>query len=160
MKTIWNKQTGEARAYEAVDAREILKNSPNIYTDVDPGKAKDPDGDGKEGGPQNVANVENEFRREPVGDDVPAPEREGTIIRNPVTDQPRMAIPAEGLPNSGVPATDTKNVIGDREASRSRLDEMTVAQMKDYAASKNIDLKGATLKDDVRAAIEKGEGRA
>lgn len=96
MKTIWNKQTGEAKAYEAVDAREILANSPDIYTDQDPkgGDPKDPDKDGFEGAPQNVANVENEFRREPVGDDPPAKERDEVIIRNPVTDQPVMAEPA------------------------------------------------------------------
>jgi len=104
MKTIWNKETGEAREYESVDAREILKNS-DVYTDVNPkpGDPKDPDRDGKEGGPQNVANVENEFRREPVGDDVPVKEREGVIIRNPVTDQPRMAVRAESVPQVAIP---------------------------------------------------------
>lgn len=95
-KIIWNKQTGEAHEYEGVDAREILENSPGIYTDVDPnGDPKDPDGDGFEGAPQNVANVENEFRREPVGDNPPAKERDEVIIRNPVTDTPRMAEPAK-----------------------------------------------------------------
>jgi hypothetical protein len=99
MKTIWNKETGEAREYEGVDAREILANSPELYTDVDPkgGNPKDLDGDG-EGTPQNVANVENEFRREPVGDNPPAKERDEVIIRNPVTDQPRMAEPAATAP--------------------------------------------------------------
>jgi hypothetical protein len=92
MKTIWNKQTGEAREYEAVDAREILAKSPDIYTDQNPkGDAKDPDGDGYKGSPQNVANVENEFRREPVGDNPPAKPRDEAVIRNPVTDQPKMA---------------------------------------------------------------------
>lgn len=95
-QTIWNKQTGEAFEYEGVDAREILDQSPDIYTDVNPnGDAKDPDGDGFEGAPQNVANVENEFRREPVGSNPPAQERDEVIIRNPVTDTPRMAEPAE-----------------------------------------------------------------
>lgn len=95
-KVIWNKQTGEAAEYEGVDAREILACSPDIYTDVNPhGDAKDPDGDGFEGAPQNVANVENEFRREPVGDNPPAQERDEVIIRNPVTDTPKMAEPAK-----------------------------------------------------------------
>jgi hypothetical protein len=96
MQTIWNKKTGEAREYEGVDAREILANSPDLYTDVNPkgGNPKDPDGDGFEGAPQNVANVENEFRREPVGSNPPAKERDQAIIRNPVSDQPRMAPPA------------------------------------------------------------------
>lgn len=98
MKTIWNKETGEARAYESVDAREILANS-DVYTDQNPNPPKDPDGDGKEGAPQNVASVENEFRREPVGDNPPGKEREGVIIRNPVTDQPLMAVPATAVPS-------------------------------------------------------------
>lgn len=96
MKTIWNKQTGEAREYESVDAREILKHS-DVYTDHNPrgGDPKDPDGDGIKGAPQNEASVQDEFRREPVGDDPPAKERDQVIIRNPVTDQPRMAPRAE-----------------------------------------------------------------
>lgn len=97
-KVLWNKQTGEAREYEGVDAREILAASPDLYTDEAPNAAKgknDPDGDGFEGAPQNVASVEKEFRREPVGDDPPAPERDVAIIRNPVTDTPQVAQAAE-----------------------------------------------------------------
>lgn len=97
-KVLWNKETGEAREYEGVDAREILAASPDLYTDEDPSGAKgknDPDGDGFQGAPQNVASVEGEFRREPVGDDPPAKERDEVIIRNPVTDTPRMAEPAD-----------------------------------------------------------------
>lgn len=90
--TIYDKKTGEAREYEGVDAREILANS-DQYTAVSP-DATDPDGDGFEGAPQNVANVENEFRREPVGANPPAAPREEVIIRNPVSDTPRMAEPA------------------------------------------------------------------
>ncbi|MFA7308195.1 MAG: hypothetical protein WC026_16155 [Hyphomicrobium sp.] len=41
MKTIWNKQTGEPREYESVDAREILANSPELYTDKDPSGGAD-----------------------------------------------------------------------------------------------------------------------
>lgn len=105
-KVIWNKETGEAREYEGVDAREILATSPDIYTDVDPAAGKkgknDPDGDGFEGAPQNVANVENEFRREPVGADPVAKERDEVIVRNPVTDTPRMApAPGEAAPVDG-----------------------------------------------------------
>ena len=95
---IYNKQTGKAESVEGVDAREILAASPEIYT-ADPAEvgvdAKDPDGDGFEGAPQNVASVESEFRREPVGADAPAQERDEVIIRNPVTDQPRLAETAE-----------------------------------------------------------------
>lgn len=94
--TIYDKKTGEALEYEGVDAREILERSPDLYTAEVPGaKAKDPDGDGFEGAPQNVANVENEFRREPVGANPPEAPREEVIIRNPVTDTPRMAEPAD-----------------------------------------------------------------
>jgi|GEM_PF-5200935 len=104
MKVIWNKETGEAHSYESVDAREILKNS-DVYTDQDPNPEKDKDG--KIVGPQNVANVENEFRREPVGDDVPGSDRVGVIIRNPVTDQPLMAPRAVSQPTPA-PAADAK----------------------------------------------------
>lgn len=113
MKTIWDKKTGEPREVEAIDAREILANSPDLYTDVDPNPFKvsnDPDKDGVEGAPQNVANVENEFRREPVGDDPPAKDRDETIIRNPVTDRPRIA-----------------PLAGEGVRSHPDFDEMTVA---------------------------------
>jgi hypothetical protein len=110
---LWNKDTGEASEYEGVDAREILARSPDLYSTEAPaakrrGRAKnDPDGDGVEGAPQNVANVENEFRREPVGSNPPAQERDEVVIRNPVTDNPRMAPPAGGDPNAGVVAQST-----------------------------------------------------
>lgn len=95
MKTLWNKQTGKPELFESVDAREVMALSPDLYSETDPkdGDPKDPDKDGLEGAPQNVANIENEFRREPVGDNPPAKERDQTIIRNPVTDEPRMAMP-------------------------------------------------------------------
>lgn len=147
MKTIWNKQTGEAKEYESVDAREILANSPDLYTDFDPKEAdpKDPDGDGFEGGPQNVANVENEFRREPVGDDVPGKERDVAVIRNPITDQPRMAAPADG---------DDAETAAAKAALKAKLDDMTVPQLVEHAKANNIDLGDATRKGDIRAAID------
>jgi hypothetical protein len=109
---LWNKDTGEASEYEGVDAREILARSPDLYSTEAPAKKRsrvknDPDGDGIEGAPQNVANVENEFRREPVGTNPPAQERDEVVIRNPVTDNPRMADPAGGDPNAGVVAQST-----------------------------------------------------
>lgn len=124
MKTIWNKQTGVARDYESVDAREIMKNS-DVYTDQNPnpGDPKDPDRDGVKAGPQNVATVENEFRREPVGDDVPGPEREGVIIRNPVTDQPRMAPRADDRADLAVNIPDNWQAqpLSDRRALAMQL---------------------------------------
>jgi hypothetical protein len=152
MKTIWNKQTGEAAEYESVDAREILANSPDLYTDVDPGGADpvDPDGDGFEGAPQNVANVENEFRREPVGDDPPAKEREEVIIRNPVTDTPRMAPAADG---------DDEATAKAKADLKAKLDDMTVAELKAYAKTNKVDLGDATRKDDIRAAIDLANGQ-
>lgn len=203
MKTIWNKQTGESAEYESVDAREILNNSPDIYTDTDPKGADpaDPDGDGFEGGPQNVANVENEFRREPVGDDVPAAERDVAIIRNPVTDQPKMApdpldhdangqpggairtdgptvaefvaagYPAKNYPPAGyasrstpeevATAVDAEKAKSDETAAqlKAKIDDMTVDQLKAHAAANNIDLGDATLKADIRAAIDLANGQ-
>jgi hypothetical protein len=151
MKTIWNKQTGESAEYESVDAREILNNSPDIYTDADPKGADpaDPDGDGFEGGPQNVANVENEFRREPVGDDVPEAERDVAIIRNPVTDQPKMAETPDPLDHDG----------NGKKGGAVDLDAMTVPQLVEHAKSRNIDLGDATRKDDIRAAIDLDNGQ-
>lgn len=150
MKTIWNKQTGVASSYEGVDAREILANSPDIYTDVDPNGAKDPDGDGFEGGPQNVANVENEFRREPVGNDVPAKERDEAIIRNPVTDQPVMA------PAADADSEEQRKATAELKA---KLDDMTVDELKAHAKANSIDLGDATLKADIRAAIDLASGK-
>ena len=37
MQTLWEKKTGKALRVEAVDAREIMRQSPSIYTDVEPG---------------------------------------------------------------------------------------------------------------------------
>lgn len=36
MVTIWNKQTGDPRALDLVDAREYVASAPDTYTDVDP----------------------------------------------------------------------------------------------------------------------------
>lgn len=76
MKTLWHKKTGEARQFESVDAREILVTS-DEYTEVNP-----------EGQPVPVASVENEFRREPVGDDAPEKPRDQDVVRNPTGDAP------------------------------------------------------------------------
>ena len=89
--TIWNKQTGEAMVRDTVDAREILASAPELYTDVDPNPAPAPIV------PPNVSAAE-EFRREPIGEQTPAPERVGSILRN-ATGTPR---PAHGV----VPAHD------------------------------------------------------
>lgn len=40
-KMIYNRETGEARNYEHVDAREILESAPELYTDREP-KVEDP----------------------------------------------------------------------------------------------------------------------
>jgi hypothetical protein len=110
-KVLWNKETGQPREYDTVDAREILAANPDLYTDVDP-NAKE----GEEQAPalQNVANVENEFRREPVGANPPDLEREQPIIRNPVTDVPQMAPPAEE--GVAVDASPAEQIKADAEA--------------------------------------------
>lgn len=41
MKTLWLKETGEPKSFEAVDAREILAKS-DLYTDVDPAPVESP----------------------------------------------------------------------------------------------------------------------
>lgn len=122
-KVLWNKQTGEAAEYDGVDAREILATSPDLYTDVDPNARKkgDPDGDGYDGAPQNVANVENEFRREPVGDNPPATERDQVVIRNPVSDVPKMA-PAPGEANATVGGVAASAARAEAEAAADPLD--------------------------------------
>lgn len=97
-KVLWNKETGEAKEYEGVDAREILERSPELYTDVDPsGEPLIV--------PQNEADVHDEFMREPVGDDPPKAGEETPVIRNPVTDKPQMAEPAAGDKTGGVNAS-------------------------------------------------------
>lgn len=138
MKMIWNKETGEARGYETVDAREILKNS-DLYTDVDPNEDKK-SGEEQPLHPVNVANVENEFRREPVGMDNPEKPREQPIIRNAVTDRPRMVDPA-ALPIA--------------QEEKSDFDDMTVAEMREYAEKHDIDLGDATLKADIAKKLKK-----
>lgn len=74
MKTLWLKETGEPKQFEAVDAREIMIKS-DQYTDVDP----DPS-DSVAAVP--AANVEQPFRREPVGDETPENPRQQPVIRN------------------------------------------------------------------------------
>ena len=139
MKVLYEKSTGKPREYEAVDAREILKNSPDLYTDANPNPPDDPDGDGFKGAPVNEGTVQDEFRREPVGDDPPEATREQVIIRNPVTDRPRMADPAAG-----------------EQAEDADFDAMTVAELKDYAHSHDIDTGDATLKADILKKVKKG----
>ena len=85
MKTLWLKETGEPKAFEPVDAREILAKS-DQYTDVNP----DPS-DSMPAVP--VASVENEFRREPVGADTPEKPREQPIVRNAVEGSSHVAPP-------------------------------------------------------------------
>lgn len=145
MITIYDKKTGKPRAVEVVDAREMMKYSPDLYSLDDPSgkkKADDPDGDGREAAPVNIDVVENPYRREPVGADNPEPERRGTIIRNPVTDQPLMA-PRESAESSvTVPSKD-------------ELEGMTVPELRDYASSNQVDLSGTTHKAEIIKEIRK-----
>lgn len=138
MKMLWNKETGEAREYEAVDAREMVKNSPDLYTDQNPNPGNDPDGDGKEGAPQNVASVENEFRREPVGDDPPVKERDQVIIRNPVTDRPRMA-PVAGTTDADRRAKDDATRAEADRAARAAQPAQRVAVAPPPPPAKTVD---------------------
>ncbi len=135
-----DKETGEVTQREMVDAREILARSGDRYELVP-----------TESGPQNV-NMLEEFKREPVGADVPrerTDEDEIVKIRNPVSDQPRMAMPAgvEQTNPGHRPAGEDKNVLKDQ------LESMTVAELKETAANEEIDLAGATVKADIVKAM-------
>lgn len=83
---------------------------------------------------------------------------DGTVqrsLRDGVTHGPDI------LPNDWevVPNEDTEDPVETEEAEEpvSILDGMTVAQLREYAANHGIDLGGATLKADIRAAIEAAE---
>ena len=75
--------------HDSVDAREILASAPELYTDVDPNAPSE-----EVSAQPNVSEVENEYRREPVGDNPPEAPRQRTIIRN-ATGAPRIG---DGLP--------------------------------------------------------------
>jgi hypothetical protein len=133
---IRDKKTGEVTEREMVDAREILARSGDLYELVE-----------LETGPQNV-NMLEEFKREPVGADVPRPrtdEDEVVKIRNPISDQPRMAMPP------GVESTNpgTRGAAEDRNVVKDQLESMTVAELKETAANEEIDLSGATVKAEI-----------
>ncbi len=49
MKTIYEIKTGKALSVEAVDAKEILKQSPELYTDVAPGAKGEGEGKPSDG---------------------------------------------------------------------------------------------------------------
>lgn len=109
MKTLWDKNSGEPRIVESVDAREIMKHHGDQFTDVNPNGGEPQDGSL----PVPVQNVENEFRREPVGDDTPEKLREQAIIRNPIDGAPHASItpppavtppPGESDPLADLPA--------------------------------------------------------
>lgn len=136
--TIRDKKTGEVTQREVVDAREILANLSDRYEQV-----VEKDGSG----PQ-IMNMQDEFERNPVGANVPkklTDEDEVVRIRNPVSDQPRMAMPP------GVSRTnpDAEGAGSSREVDRDMLESMTVPDLKDKAAAESIDLGDATLKADI-----------
>lgn len=133
---IRDKKTGEVTEREMVDAREILANSSDRYEQVPITE-----------GPQNVEHMVEEFKREPVGADVPKPktdEDDIMKIRNPVSDQPRMALPPGVQPTTG-----SKGAAFDRDTERDLLESQTVAELKETADKEEIDLGDASLKADI-----------
>lgn len=50
MKTIWERATGKARQVDVVDFNEIMRLSPELYTDVAPKNAEGPSTEAKKGG--------------------------------------------------------------------------------------------------------------
>lgn len=133
--------TGEVTQREVVDAREILQMRDKRakggyrYTQVPVGS-----------GPQNVEHVVEEFAREPVGSNVPRPptdEDEVVKIRNPVSDQPRMA----RQPRAGVAGQ--VGVAFDRDQEKEMLESQTVAELKETAENEGVDLGEAHLKADI-----------
>lgn len=132
--------TGEVTQREVVDAREILamrdKNGKARYEQVPINE-----------GPQNVEHVVEEFKREPVGANVPKPhtdEDDVVKIRNPVSDQPRMAMPA-GVNST----TGQRGVAFDRDVEREQLESQTVPELKETAANEGVDLGEAHLKNEI-----------
>jgi hypothetical protein len=131
--------TGEVTQREVVDAREILKMRQKSgalrYEQVPINE-----------GPQNVEHVVEEFKREPVGSNVPKPptdEDEVVKIRNPVSDQPRMA----RQPQAGVAGQ--MGVAFDRDTEKELLESQTVAELKETASNEGIELGEAHLKADI-----------
>lgn len=138
---IRDKETGEVTQREVVDAREILARNGDRYEQV--GHEENEKGDQ----PQNV-NMMEEFAREPVGANVPKPktdEDEIVKIRNPVSDQPRMAMPPGVHPTN----PDLRPAMADRNVIKDQLESMTVAELKETANNDGIDLAGATVKADI-----------
>ena len=82
--SLWNTETGEELVYETVDAKEVLRSNPGLYTKVSPYPPLPPL-------PRNVVDDEFEYRREPVGENPPERPsiREVAVIRNG-TGAPRL----------------------------------------------------------------------
>lgn len=146
-----NLATGEETAHEVVDAREILnmrgKDGP-AYEVVQP-----------ESHPQNMEQgTFEEFKRNPVGANVAKPhtdEDDIVRIRNPVSDQPRMAM-APGTR----PTTDSRGAAFDRDTEREMLESQTVDELKQTAKNEDIDLGEAHLKKDIVNALLRARAKA
>lgn len=139
---------------ESVDAREMLKHNPDLYSDQAPeGEEKEEKDEAdktyEDRPPVNIDTVESEFRREPVGDDNPGPERDVTVIRNPVTEKPRMAMPASNAPE----AADAEKAA----LSKDQLEGMTVPELREFASQNQIDLSGTTHKAEIIKEIRKAQ---
>lgn len=145
MKYLRFKETGEVKAYESIDAQEILKHS-DLYEQVEVLKQGEKI--------VHVTNVESEYRREAVGDEAPQPERDVTIVRG--GDGKPVLAPVAG----GATDDDKTKADKDKAAEDEKLDAMTVAELKDYADKNKIDLGDAVLKADIRTAVDKHRAKA
>jgi len=76
-------------------------------------------------------------------------------IRNPVSDQPRMALPAGARPT-----TDGRGVAFDRDTEREMLESQTVDELKQTAKNEDIDLGDASLKKDIVNAVLRSRAKA
>lgn len=135
---IKDKETGEITQREVVDAREILAMNSERYELVPT----------EPGGPQNMEHTVEEFRRHPVGANVPkerTDEDDVVKIRNPITDQPRMAMPPGVTPTN----PELRGAVADRNVVRDQLQSMTVEDLRTTAEAEGIDLGDARLKDDI-----------
>lgn len=82
-------------------------------------------------------------------------DKKGTRATATKLAQPRSTVPTPGLPSE----PDDEEEIEDEDdslsasASEEQLSHMTVAQLKEYAADHEIDLKGAVTKSAILASI-------
>lgn len=136
LKVLYNTKTGEATTVEAVDAREILKNSPELYSEVPP--------KGKKAAAPNA----NAAQASRISDSL-TPEDE---FKRRVTEEDQVALARSTQAGLDALAAQKEKEAGEGKGKAS--DGMTVAELKTALDEKGIEHKAGMAKADLQALLD------